>query len=130
MRKIIIYIALAMGLFVANSAKAQSNFDQIITSLKSGDASSLAGYFEKSVEITTKENESTYSKTQAEQVLSRFFSSHDPKSFTIVHQGTSPEGSKYVIGTLVTSSGTFRTYIYAKQNGSALLIQQIRFEDQ
>lgn len=130
MKKFIVKMMLILGLVVSIEAKAQSGFDNIVAALKSGNASTLSQYFDKSVEITTTSSENAYSKSQAEQVLDRFFSAHSPKNFTIVHQGTSPEGSKYVIGSLVTASGTFRTYIYAKQSGATMMIQQIRFEEQ
>jgi hypothetical protein len=111
------------------SIQAQ-NFETISTALKSGDASSIARNFEGNVEITIKNGSTSYSKSQAEIVLKNFFATHKPKSFSISHQGTSPEGSKYFIGKLSTSAGNFRTYVYAKVSGSRMIIQEIRFEEQ
>jgi len=110
-------------------ANAQS-FDNITNAIKSGNASSLAANFEANVEITIKDAQNSYSKNQAEMVLKNFFSTHQPKSFTIVHQGTSPEGSKYFIGNLSTSTGNYRTYVYSKTIGGKLVIQEVRFEEQ
>lgn len=119
----------ASWFMLINTAKAQS-FDNIANAIKSGNASALAQSFESNVEITIKDAEASYSKNQAEMVLKNFFSSHQPKAFTIAHQGTSPEGSKYFIGNLTTASGNYRTYVYAKTVGNTLVIQKISFEEQ
>ncbi|MDB5284280.1 MAG: hypothetical protein JWO06_3355 [Bacteroidota bacterium] len=111
------------------TASAQ-NFDNIAASFKAGDASGLAKHFEGNVEITIKNAGTSYSKSQAEMVLKSFFTSHQPKTFAIAHQGTSPEGSKYFIGNMSTSTGNYRTYVYAKATNGNLVIQEIRFEEQ
>ncbi|HWB64684.1 MAG TPA: DUF4783 domain-containing protein, partial [Chitinophagales bacterium] len=86
-------------------------------------------HFEGNVEITIKSGGVSYSKSQAEQILKNFFDTHKPKSFTITHQGTSPEGSKFFIGTLVTASGSYKTYVYAKVINGALAVQEIRLQE-
>jgi hypothetical protein len=111
------------------SVKAQS-FDNIANAIRTGNASALAASFQANVEITIKDAGNSYSKSQAEMVLKNFFSTHQPKGFSIAHEGTSPEGSKYFIGTLNTTAGNYRTYVYAKSGTVALTIQEIRFEEQ
>lgn len=110
------------------NATAQ-NFDNIVAAMRTGNAAVLAQSFQSNVEITIKDAESSYSRAQAEMVLKNFFASHQPKSFTLAHQGTSPEGSKYFIGNLTTASGNYRTYVYAKAVGNTLTILEIRFEE-
>jgi hypothetical protein len=119
----VIHFITAFGLFA-------QGFDNISTAFKSGDAASIAKNFEGNVEITIKNSATSYSKSQAEIVLKNFFASHQPKSFSIVHQGTSPEGSKYFIGNLGTHTGNYKTYVYAKAVKGGLTIQEIRFEEQ
>ena len=117
-------------MFACVLSLSAQNFDKISNAIKSGDAAALSSYIEGNVEITVKGGSNSYSKSQAEMVLKSFLTSNQPRSFTIAHQGTSPEGSKYFIGSLVTSGGNFRTYVYAKIQGDNLVIQEIRFEDQ
>jgi hypothetical protein len=116
-------------LMVSSTAFAQ-NFDNITTALKTGDAAMLAKHFDGNVEITFKNAGTSYSKSQAEMVLKNFFSSHQPKAFSIAHQGTSPEGSKYLIANMNTTGGNYRTYVYAKTINNNLVVQEIRFEEQ
>lgn len=124
-----IVLALFMITLSQGHVSAQG-FDNIAAEIRKGDAAGLAKYFVGNVEISIKDAQNSYSKSQAEAVLKNFFSVHAPKSFTIVHQGQSPEGAKYFIGTLSTSAGTYRTYVYAKQVGANFVIQEIRFEAQ
>ena len=111
------------------SARAQ-DFDNIVGAFKNGDASAIAKNFEGNVEITIKTGGTSYSKGQAEMVLKNFFNAHKPKTFTVAHDGTSPQGSKYFIANLTTSAGNYRTYVYAKTVKNELVIQEIRFEEQ
>jgi len=123
------FIALLAFIFIGSFANAQA-FDKIANAIKAGDAGALAAHFQGNVEITIKSGGNSYSKSQAEMVLKNFFSGHQPKAFTIAHQGTSPEGSKYLIGNLSTSSGNYRAYVYAKTVNNVLVVQEIRFEEQ
>jgi hypothetical protein len=122
-------IALFITIFSYGHSFAQG-FDNIAADIRKGDAPALAKYFNGNVEINIKDAQNSYSKSQAEAVLKNFFSIHSPKSFTIIHQGQSPEGAKYFIGTLSTSAGTYRTYVYAKQVNNNFAIQEVRFEAQ
>ena len=122
---------LAIVLLISSSSFLQAqSFDNIADAIRSGNAASLASHFQGNVEISVKESQNSYSKSQAEVVLRNFFGSHSPKSFAIAHQGSSPEGSKYFIGNLATNAGNYRTYVYAKLNGGNYSIQEIRFEEQ
>ena len=115
---------------ISHTQVSAQSFDNIAAEIRKGDAAGLAKYFVGNVEISIKDAQNSYSKSQAEAVLKNFFSGHTPKSFTIVHQGQSPEGAKYFIGTLSSSAGTYRTYVYAKQVSASFVIQEIRFEAQ
>jgi hypothetical protein len=131
MRALAKSILLTFFMFVLSQGQASAQgFDNIAANIRNGDAAGLAKYFVSNVEISIKDAQNSYSKSQAEAVLKNFFSVHAPKSFTIIHQGQSPEGAKYFIGTLSTSAGTYRTYVYAKQVNANFVIQEIRFEAQ
>jgi len=106
-------------------------YSDITNAIRSGDAKSVAVYFNKTVDLTVNDEEEVLSKIHAEQVLKEFFQKNQPKSFSLIHKGVSKEGSKYAIGNMVTSKGiNYRTYFFVKQTGSKELIQEIRFEKQ
>jgi hypothetical protein len=121
---------LLLGLvFVAlfNSVSAQIP-GEIIGSIKTGNAKILSGYFNQNVELVVLANDNVYSKAQAQQIVTDFFSNNTPESFTILHDGG--KESKYVIGTLKTKNGSFRVYFLLKQNDGKDYIHQLRIEKQ
>ena len=112
-------------LIVPCLAATSQNMDSISKALSRGDVESLSTYFDENVEI----DDDFYDKSEAKDVVKKFFSKNPPKSFSLIHQGTSKgEDSKYFIGNLNAGSGTFRVYVYMKLSGSQPLIQELRFD--
>ena len=107
---------------------SQKSVDDISNALKTGNAPGLSAYFHATIDLTIIQKQGTYSKSQAEQVVQNFFSSNKPSNFTVDHKGTSGEGSQYIIGTLSTSTGEYRVYVYFKNLNGTELIQTLRFE--
>ena len=105
---------------------AGEELDKIGEAIKANDISALSAYFESKLELTILEDEGTYSKAQAEQVVKDFLTKHKPTSFKLIHRGSSG-GSRFGIGELNTSKGIFRTYVYIKESGGKTIIQELRF---
>ena len=103
--------------------------DDVIASLKSGNASQISKYFDKTVDITLPNKSNTYSKSQAEVILRDFFTNNEVKDFQILHKGNNG-GSEYCIGKLMTANSSYRTTIFMKQKGDKQFLQEIRFENQ
>ena len=109
-------------------AKTPEIFDEITESIKTGDVRNLSTYFNSTIDLTVGNQENTYSKAQAEQILREFLLTNKPASFSIIHQGISKEGAKYAIGSLVTTMGRkFRVYLYIKQVDGSFLVNELRF---
>ena len=71
-------------LFYLPSVAQEQIPDDIILSLKSGDAKLLSDYFNLNVELVILDNDNVYSKAQAQQIVGKFFSEFQPsKSQTI-----------------------------------------------
>ena len=100
----------------------------IITALNTGNVKEIAKFFNNTIDLMVPENEGSYSKTQAELILKNFFDKFKVKSFTLNHQGSSNDGSQFIIGTLNNNNGNFRTYCYIKKISNTLNIQQLQFE--
>lgn len=115
-------------LLFCTRVQCQDVISSIPSSLKNGNASAIAKNFDKRVDITIDENADNYSSEQAEMILKSFLNKFTNRDFSIVHKGTSPDGAQYIIGSLKTSSGNFRTYIYIKKSSNVNYIQEIRFE--
>lgn len=119
---------LTFSLLVVSQALAQIP-DEIILSLKSGNAKVLATYFNQNVELVIPEHDNVFSKAQAEQIVTQFFVRNQPERFNIIHQG-GKEGAQYVIGNLATKQGIFRVYFLLKKTAGKDIIHQLRIEKQ
>ena len=85
-------------------------------------------HLDKRVDITIDENADNYSREQAEMILKSFLGKFSSRDFSVVHKGNSTDGAQYIIGSLKTNTGNFRTYIYVKKSDGVNYIQEIRFE--
>ena len=101
--------------------------DEVVSAIKHGSVSQLSKYFDNTIEITFTDKSNTYSKSQAELVLKDFFNTNEVQGFEIVHKGDNPN-AKFLIGTLDTKNGEYRTTIYMKIKGDKQLLQELRFE--
>lgn len=118
-------------LFFPALAFAQDGMPQITKALNSGDADALGAYFDESIELSILDEEGIYNKAQALQKVRRFLSQNAVTSFVEVHQGVSRSSdSKYVIGNIVTSSGTYRVYLYLSNINGKMIIQEFRFDNE
>ncbi len=104
-------------------------YDDIANAIRSGDSKQLSTFFGTTIDLTVIDKENVFSKAQAEFVLKDFFSKNPPKSFSILHKGSSPDGTQYAIGNLITGNGkTFRTSFYVKTTGGKYILQELRIE--
>jgi len=106
-------------------------YDEIGNAIRTGDAKQIANFFSSSIDLTILNQEDVYSKSHAEILIKDFFSKNPPKSFTVVHKGSSKEGTLFAVGNLTTKDGkTYRTSFVLKSNQGKYLIQELRFENQ
>lgn len=101
--------------------------DDIVTALKSGSADKMAKYFDNMVDVSIPGKSNTFSKGQAEMVMKDFFALNKVKNFEVQHSGSNPS-SNFIIGTLTTNSGNYRTTVYMRSRGDKQLIQGVEFE--
>lgn len=105
--------------------------NDIAAAIKRGNANEVSASFASNIELLLPNNEGTYSHTQAEVMLKKFFNNNRPKSFSVSHQGSSRDGSKYAIGTYTAANGNkFRTYFLVKKVANSYKLHQLQFEKQ
>jgi len=122
------FLVLSILTFFFSSFKVNTDIDEVVAAMRSGNSTLIAKYFDDLVDISMPDKSNTYSKTQAELVLKDFFTNNPVKKFEIIHKGENA-GSQFCIGTLYTKNGSFRTTIFMKQKGGGQLLQELRFEN-
>ncbi len=123
------FITLLLACILLTSFTSFLGIEEVVASLKTGNAGQIARYFDNTVEITLPEKTNSYSKSQAEIILKDFFNNNTVRDFQVIHKGDNA-GSQYCIGKLITKSNIYRTTIFMKQKGERQLLQEIRFENQ
>ena len=126
MKKTLLFLS---AFFLTLLIFAQGGIDDVISAMKSGNASGVTKYFDNYVDITMPDKSSNYSKSQGELILKDFFSNNGVKSFEVKHKGNNDNGD-YCIGTLQTKNGSYRTTVYMRMKGGKQVIQDIRIEQQ
>jgi len=127
--KNLLFLLLFVPTVAFTNEQGNPSLEAIAKALSAGDADALGKYLADNVAISIQDKEQTYSKARATEALRTFFGANKPKGFSQVHQGTSRENSdQYSIGNLNTATGNYRVYLYLKQAGSGLIIQEIRFD--
>lgn len=111
----------------ASSIAVEKIPDGIILAMKAGNAAELAKYFNDHIELIILKEEDVYSKSQAEQIMKKFFAEHKAVGFKIIFEG-GKSNSRYAIGNLTTQKGSFRVYFLFKGSGNDALIHQLRIE--
>lgn len=123
-------ITFLLGVNIGFSNPPQTDIvDNIVKAIKAMDADKLASYFSETVDLEAGESDGSYSKTQAEIIFRQFFKDHPLISFSLNHQGSSNDGSKYFIGTYKTASVEYRVYVLMKLQEEKMRIQEIQFEE-
>jgi hypothetical protein len=124
-KRFLLSVVFAAGFMVT---QAQTALDDIGAGIRSGNVNTISRYFDESVTVKIAGSQSTYSSSQAEMILREFFGKNNPKSFEIEHTGGG-NTSKYAIGSLVTTNGSYKAYFMVKLiRDNTYLIQEIRFE--
>jgi len=101
--------------------------EELVSAIGRGDATAMSAWFHQSLEMSILEEEHETSKNQASRILESFFKSHPPSGFKISFEGTK-EQSKYAIGTLTTSKGSFRVNIFFLDKEGKRLIYYLSIE--
>lgn len=102
--------------------------DKVVQAMRTGNATDLAAQFIPNIDLTVKETSEVYSRSQAEQIIRKFFNDHPPVDLVIEHRGVSKFGDKYFIGILRTRNGYFRVTFFLKKNGDQMQVKQLRIE--
>jgi hypothetical protein len=118
---------LLMNMLVLPQVLGQTVPSGLSEAISKGDATSMSDWFHQSLELTIMEKEYETSKYQATRILESFFKNNTPTGFTISFEGIK-EQSKYAIGTMSTSNGSFRVNMFFLNKDEKQLIYYLSIE--
>ena len=116
-----------MNTLVLLQVLGQTVPEGLVEAMGQGNASAVSEYFHQSLEMSILEQDYECSKNQAAGIMESFFKKHKPTDFKVSFEGTK-EQSKYAIGTLSTSDGTFRVNLFFINKQDLRLIYYLSIE--
>ncbi|MBA2328870.1 MAG: DUF4783 domain-containing protein [Bacteroidota bacterium] len=125
--KTILTITCAVLFFAVSAFKPSSGLDNVISALRTGNATEFARYIDDNIEISLPSKTDSYSKSQAIIILQDFFNNNEVRGFEVKHKGDNG-GSQFAIGTLATKAGNYRTTVFMKTKNGKQLVKEIRFQ--
>lgn len=102
--------------------------DKTADLIKQGNVQSLAATFSSTVELTIMGKEDAYDKTQAEQVLSDFFKTIQPKTVQVLHRVASNPNIRFAVLILNTNNGPYRISFSLKKVNGQFELNELRIE--
>jgi len=112
------------------SAVSADQIDSIAWLIKQGNSERLSQLLSPTVEITMNDQENTYSKRQAVEVVKKFFDEHRPVTSKLLHKVNS--GSKFLFGVVIYTStnGVYRIGYTIDITEKSTRIIELRIEAQ
>jgi hypothetical protein len=126
MHKFLLFSSLFFFILTA-AFKPISGLDDVINSLRSGNAQELSRYVDDNIEISLPDKSDSYSRTQAVMILKDFFANNGVTGFEVQFKGENG-GSQFCVGKLSTRSGSYRTTVFMKTKSGRQLVKEIRFQ--
>ena len=101
---------------------------ELAKALATGDATTIAAYFDQNVEVCLLDQTQLLNANQAKNLLEEFFTKNSPSSYQQIHKGDSRGTSSYTIGLLTTQTGVYRIYLYYTLDHSVIRIKELRVD--
>ena len=122
------FLAVLLTIGMTISGLSQGIKEDVSNGFKSGDYKLISKHFNSSIDLVIDSNDDIFSKTQAQQILKKFFADHKPSSFKVSFDGEHNNGQKFITGNLETSNGSFRVTINFINSGGSVRINSLRIE--
>lgn len=122
-----IFAAVA-AFFASMAARPAEDANRLTFLFAEGKSEEIAAYFSASVQLTTPGKQGVYSKSQAKMILSGFFEQNAPKKAKSLQQGKSENGAHFLVISLTTQSGEYKTTVFYRGSGKAMSIHELKIE--
>lgn len=130
-RLLFLFIGLNLCFFSASAQEsgAQGLHPAFVRAFQTGEVITLTPIMAPQVELHLPEQEGIYNRTQAVVILKNFLTSHQIRSFSLLHQGMGGPDAFYFIG-VAQGDEPYRVYVFQKNTADGPVIQEIRIDYQ
>jgi hypothetical protein len=126
----LICLPLMILLLLISSAFNADPIDSVTSLLGQGNVTELSKLFAPDIELTILNEEDTYSKIQATDVLNKFFVEHKPKKIKLLHKVNSNKKFLFGVSILTSTNGTYRIAYMLSETTNHMQIIELRIENE
>jgi len=113
----------------AQSSSITDVKNNCITALKNNNINDFISTFSNPVDISLPDNENSYSKIQAKEVMKKFLLKNKTKTFKVKQTGKSTGGSEFVIAEMGTDKGIkYHIYLLITNSNNKASLHLVEFE--
>jgi len=123
-----VYLGLFFLICAARAFAADDAVNKIATIIRQGKISELTALMAEGVEVSVAGDNNTFSKTQAQGVLTIFFNQHKPLSVKVLHKINSSLQYRFGVLLIETSKGTYRIALTLRQDKGVFQLIEMRIE--
>lgn len=118
-------LSAGLSVHAQNRTENYDVFIPIAKYIRLGDADKLSAWFADNLEVTVFSTTNDSSRSQARQIVKRFFDSYTPNSFEIEHTA-GRSSMKFALGRLKAGGEVFDVTIFVSIKGESYKIQQLK----
>lgn len=98
--------------------------------IKGNNIHELASYFAPSVDVIINDENNSYSKAEAEKVVTDFFKRNRPEQVNVLHRIETSSNFKFGVYIVRTTGGAFRVAVSFKNASGSFMISELRIESE
>jgi hypothetical protein len=102
----------------------------ISKTIASGNAKTLSRYFNEMIDLNIPGFKGNCSKTQSERIIQAFFTKYPVRSFSVSRKGRSPDGSKFIMGSLDSGNKKYSLYYLYRITNNGYLVFQFQMQEE
>ncbi|TSD67535.1 DUF4783 domain-containing protein [Inquilinus sp. KBS0705] len=123
-------LPLLVLLFIVPCVGLAGPIEKIAELIKQGNSHELAKYFANSIDVSILDNSNSYSKTQAEIILEKFFKENKPNAVKLLHRINSSTTYNFGVLILTTDKGKYRISYTLKEVDKTMQLIELRIESE
>jgi len=121
-------LSLIIVLYLLPGSAFTDPIDKVAELIREGNVHELSKLFAPNIDLTILDEENTYSKVQAEQILNKFFSQNVPHTVKMLHRINSNPSYRFGVLIVNTDKGPYRVAYTLKGTDSNLTLIALRIE--
>ncbi|MFB5944661.1 DUF4783 domain-containing protein [Albibacterium profundi] len=102
--------------------------EEIASHFQTGKTKEISEHFASTINFSILNDSNVYSKVQAEIILNRFLTTHEPRAAKIIHRLNNSTTYKHAVIELATNQGKFRVSYSIRVDNNTAQIVELRIE--